>query len=287
MTASASTSDDIGLHGRLGVWLRGGTANGPLAAELERLGYTAVWIGGSPAADLAVAEDLLDATETILIATGVVNIWRSDAREVAASFARITERHPSRFLLGIGAGHPEVAGSAAERPYSAVSRYLDVLDDAGVPLEKRVVAALGPRMLRLAGERSRGAHPFLVTSRHTAEARTTLGPDRLLVPEQRVVLETDASAARERARATLERYLELSNYRNSLLRQGFDESDLDDGGSDRLVDEIAPHGTPEAVAARLRAHVSAGADHVAVQLVPGPGDELAAFAALAAAGKLS
>jgi probable F420-dependent oxidoreductase len=283
MTASKHNNSPDDLSGRLGAWLRGGTATGALAAELERLGYCAVWIGGSPAADLAVAEELLDATETILIATGVVNIWQSDAREVAASFTRVTERHPHRFLLGIGAGHPEASGAQAARPYSAVSRYLDVLDDAGVPLEQRVLAALGPRMLRLAAERSGGVHPFLVTPGHTREARVALGPGPLLAPEQRVVLETDPERARSRARATLERYLRFSNYRNSLLRQGFDEADLAGGGSDRLVDELAPHGTADVVAQRLAAHVRAGADHVAVQLVPTAEDEVAAYARLAAA----
>jgi probable F420-dependent oxidoreductase len=261
------------LRGRVGVWLRGGTASGELARRLEQLGYSSVWIGGSPVADLAVAEELLDATTSARIATGVVNIWRSDAWKVAESHVRVAERHGDRFLLGIGAGHPEVAGAAAERPYTAVSRYLDVLDRAGVPADRRVLAALGPRMLRLAAERTRGAHPFLVPPSHTRDARALLGTGPLLVPEQRVVLEPDPDAARTLARASLKRYLELTNYRTSLLRQGFRESDLDSGGSDWLVDELVPYGTPEEVAPRLAEHLDAGADEVAVQLIPRAGED--------------
>jgi probable F420-dependent oxidoreductase len=278
---------DPGLRGRVGVWLRGGTADGELARHLEGLGYSSVWIGGSPGADLALAEELLDATTSVRVATGVVNIWRSDPWKVAESWGRVAERHGDRFLLGIGAGHPEVAGAPAERPYSAVSRYLDVLDQAGVPAERRVLAALGPRMLRLAAERSRGAHPFLVPPSHTRDARELLGPGPLLVPEQRIVLETDVDDARELARASLKRYLELTNYRNSLLRQGFRESDLDDGGSDWLVDELVPFGSPQEVASRLADHLEAGADEVAVQLIPRPGeDDAAGFARLASALRL-
>jgi probable F420-dependent oxidoreductase len=165
-----------------------------------------------------------------------------------------------------------------------VSRYLDVLDRAGVPADRRVLAALGPRMLRLAAERSRGAHPFLVPPSHTRDARAVLGTGPLLVPEQRVVLEPDVDAARALARGSLKRYLELTNYRNSLLRQGFREADLDDGGSDWLLDELVPFGTPEQVAARLAEHLDAGADEVAVQLIPRPGeDDPDGFARLAAA----
>ncbi|MFC0681030.1 TIGR03620 family F420-dependent LLM class oxidoreductase [Lysobacter korlensis] len=272
------------LRGRVGVWLRRGTADAGLARHLEDLGYSSVWIGGSPAADLAVAEELLDATASIRIATGVVNIWRSDGWKVAESYVRVAERYGDRFLLGIGAGHPEVAGPAAERPYEAVSRYLDVLDQAGVPADHRVLAALGPRMLRLAAERSRGAHPFLVPPSHTRDARALLGTGPLLVPEQRVVLESDRDTARALARASLERYLQLTNYRTSLLRQGFREADLDHGGSDWLVDELVPFGTPEEVAGRLADHLGAGADEVAVQLIPRPGERDAdGFARLAVA----
>ena len=281
-----TTTDAAGtdLHGRVGVWLRGGTAEPGLARHLEHLGYSTLWIGGSPNADLAVALELLDATTSIRIATGVVNIWRSDPWKVAESHVRVTERHGDRFLLGIGAGHPEVAGEAAERPFNAVSRYLDVLDSAGVPAGQRVLAALGPRMLRLAAERTRGAHPFLVPPSHTRDARALIGAGPLLVPEQRVALETARDAARDLARASLARYLQLTNYRASMLRQGFREIDLDDGGSDWLVDELVPYGTAEEVATRLAEHVDAGADEVAVQLIPRPGeDDADGFARLASA----
>jgi probable F420-dependent oxidoreductase len=278
------TTDSSSTRGRVGVWLRGGTADAGIAEHLERLGYSTVWIGGSPPADLAIAEELLDATTSVRIATGVVNIWRSDVWKVAESYSRVAERYGDRFLLGIGAGHPEVAGAAAERPYSAVSRYLDVLDAAGVPVGGRALAALGPRMLRLAAERSRGAHPFLVPPSHTRDARALLGEGPLLVPEQRVALETDPDAARALARTSLQRYLQLTNYRGSLRRQGFSERDLDDGGSDALVDELVPYGSPEVVAGRLAEHLDAGADEVAVQLIPRPGeDDGDGFARLASA----
>lgn len=282
MTTTDATG--AGARGRVGVWLRGGTATPGLARHLEALGYASVWLGGSPNADLAVPEELLDATSSLRVATGVVNIWRSDPWKVAESYARITERHQHRFLLGIGAGHPEVAGAPAERPYAAVSRYLDVLDQAGVPSDRRVLAALGPRMLRLAAERTRGAHPFLVPPSHTRDARALLGSGPLLVPEQRVVPETEPATARALARGSLERYLELTNYRTSLLREGFRESDLEQGGSDWLVDELVPYGTAEQIAARLTEHLEAGADEVAVQLIPRPsGDDAEDFARLATA----
>jgi probable F420-dependent oxidoreductase len=275
--------------GPYGVWRRGPDLDPELAATLERLGFGALWIGGSPAADLTQAEQLLDATSTLTVGTGIVNIWSSDAAEVAASFHRIEARHPGRFALGIGVGHPESAGARAAAPYTALVDYLDTLDAHDVPSDRVVLAALGPRVLRLARERTAGAHPYLVTPAHTVEARAVLGADRLLVPEQHVVLDADTDRAREVARAALANYLRLGNYRNSWLRQGFTEDDLGDGGGDAFVDDVVVHGGADVVAARLREHLDAGADQVAVQLLgtgTQPADDFARLAdALGLAGR--
>jgi probable F420-dependent oxidoreductase len=269
----------LGL-GDYGVW-RGGTTRPGEAVEIERLGYGTLWLGSSPTADLADAERLLDATETLVIATGIVNIWSSPAEEVARSYQRIVARHPDRFLLGIGAGHPE-ATSEFTKPYEALSEYLDVLDEGGVPKERRVLAALGPRVLRLAAERTAGAHPYLVTPEHTREARAIIGPEALLAPEQKAVLDTDPGRARAAGRSTLRMYLGLSNYVANLRRLGFTEQDVSGDGSDRLFDAVILHGADGQIAAGLRAHREAGADHVALQVI-GADDPLPGYRALAAA----
>jgi probable F420-dependent oxidoreductase len=265
--------------GQYGVW-RGGRTESAEAAEIERLGYGTLWLGSSPSADLADSERLLDATETLVIATGIVNIWNSPADEVARSYQRIAARHPDRFLLGIGAGHPE-ATSAFDKPYEALSEYLDVLDEGGVQKERRVLAALGPRVLRLAAERTAGAHPYLVTPAHTREARGIIGPQALLAPEVKAVLDTDPDRARAAGRSTLRMYLGLTNYVSNLRRLGFSEQDVAGDGSDRLFDAVILHGDNERIAAGLRAHLDAGADHVAFQVV-GTDDPLPGYRAMAA-----
>jgi probable F420-dependent oxidoreductase len=238
-----------------------------LAPALERLGFGALWIGGAPG-DLRLAEEALSATTTLVVATGIVNIWADPAEAVAESFHRVAARYPERFLLGIGVGHPERVGSAAERPFDALASYLDVLDAEGVAVEDRVIAALGPRMLRLSRDRTTGAHPYLVTPAHAREARDVLGLGPLLAPEQRVVLRTDPVEARAVGRPTVQTpYLGFVNYRNSLLRLGYSESELDSGGSDRLIDDLVVSGDHTTIARRLTAHLDAGADHVAVQLL--------------------
>jgi len=265
----------------LGSWMGRNLATPELVAHLESHGYGAVWIGGSPS-DPAVLAPLLEAGERIVIATGVVNIWSSTAEEVAAGALGLLERWPDRFLLGIGAGHPERNPDAA-RPYEAVVRYLDALDAAGVPRDRVALAALGPRMLRLAGERTAGAHPYLTTPAHTALARDELGAGPLLVPEQRAVLRVDAEGARAIGRPSVATpYLTMKNYRNSLLRLGYAEEELETG-SDRLVDELVAWGDDAAVAARLREHLAAGADQVAVQLLGPEEERLDGFARVAAA----
>ena len=260
-------------RGSVGVWRHSGGLPPELAVELERLGYGRIWIGGSPDGGLASAEVLLDATSTIGVATGIVNIWQDDARTVAASFRRLEERHPGRFLLGIGAGHREAHADRYTKPYEALVAYLDVLDAEGVPQDRRVLAALGPRVLKLAADRTRGAHPYLVTPEHTRQAREILGKDALLAPEQKVVLEADPERARAIGRSRVETpYLHLANYTANLRRIGWSEADLADGGSDALVDALAVHGSAGQVAQGVRAHLDAGADEVAVQLLTGEGE---------------
>ncbi len=274
--------------GELGVWRRGSEVDPALAQHVETLGYGAVWVGGSPPADLAHVEELVAATRQIVVATGIVNIWVASAREVAESFHRIEERHPGRLLLGIGAGHPEAQGEQARRPYAAMVRYLDELESAGVPSTRIVLAALGPRMLRLARDRSAGAHPYLVTPAHTGQARALLGPDRLLAPEQRLVLRADPSEAMRIGKPSLTSYLAMSNYHRNLRRLGFDDAELEGSGSDALADALIAHGTDEKVAARLREHLDAGADHVAAQVLTGGGDDVGeAYTRLARAFGLS
>ncbi|MEV7332064.1 TIGR03620 family F420-dependent LLM class oxidoreductase [Micromonospora sp. NPDC093244] len=233
--------------------------------------------------------ELLDGTTRIGVASGIVSIWHSSPPEVAA-FAQDAERaHPGRFLLGLGASHAVVvegSGTDYRKPYSRMVEYLDGLDAAGLPAERRVLAALGPRMLGLSRDRSAGAHPYFVPAEHTAEARTAIGPDRLLAPEVAVVLDADATTARATARQYTSGYLALPNYTNNLRRFGWTDDDFADGGSDRLVDALIPWGTVEQVAAGLEKHYQAGADEVAIQVLNGgdattfPAD---AFRALAAA----
>jgi len=265
-----------GRIGRYGVWRRHSAADGALAAHLESLGFGAFWLGGSPPGDLRVAEELLDATTSLVVATGIVNIWNTDPAEVADSHRRITAKHPGRFLLGIGAGHPESAGKAAQKPYGALLSYLDAVEAGGVPREELVLAALGPRVLRLAAQRTLGAHPYLTTPEHSRRARELLGAGPLIAPEQRVVLETDPEAARSVARPTIQTpYLGLVNYRRNLLSLGYAEQDLAGAGSDRLVDGLTAYGTGEQIAARVEEHLAGGADHVALQLLVPEGQDLA------------
>jgi probable F420-dependent oxidoreductase len=257
--------------GRYGVW-RGQWGLGPeFAVEAEALGYGAIWIGGSPPGDLKLIESLLDATQRIVIATGIVNMWATPAAEVAESFHRIEAKHPGRFLLGVGIGHPEQT-SKYRSPYATMVDYLDQLDDAGVPVAGRALAALGPKALRLAADRTAGAHPYLTTPEHTREARGIIGNGVLLAPEQKVVLDTDADRARAIGRPVVDRpYLHLVNYRSNLLRLGWSEADLDDGGSDALIDALVAHGDAKTVAQRLTAHLDAGADHVCAQVLTADG----------------
>ncbi|CAM4128121.1 putative F420-dependent oxidoreductase, family [Mycobacterium basiliense] len=261
MTASTVSKPDLGRFGSFG---RGVTP--AQAKQIEALGYGAVWVGGSPPAELAWVEPILEATTTLQVATGIVNIWSAPAKPVAESFHRIEAAYPGRFLLGVGVGHPE-ATTEYRKPYDALVDYLDRLDDYGVPANRRVVAALGPHVLGLAARRSAGAHPYLTTPEHTARARELIGPSALLAPEHKVVLTTDPEKARAVGRKALDIYLNLANYLNSWKRMGFRDDDVARPGSDRLVDSVVAYGTTDAIAARLREHLDAGADHVPVQVL--------------------
>ncbi len=259
--------------GRFGVWRSGRQVTPELAVGLERLGYGTLWLGGSPRGDLAQVEQLLDATTGLALATGIVNIWQDDAHTVAASFARIEARHPGRFLLGVGAGHREATQRYA-RPYETLASYVDVLLGDGVPAQSLVLAALGPKVLRLARDRAGGAHPYLVPPEHTRQARAILGDGPLLAPEQKVVLETDPQRARAIARPRVQPYLGLVNYTSNLRRLGWSDEDLSGDGSDALIDALVAWGSGDQVAARLDQHFQAGADHVAVQLLTASGADV-------------
>ncbi|MER7588913.1 LLM class F420-dependent oxidoreductase [Micromonospora sp. NPDC127501] len=260
------------------------------ATELEDLGYSRIWFSGGFGENVAPRfREILDGTTRIGVATGIVSIWHSSPDE-AAAFAKDAEQaHPGRFLLGLGASHAvvvESGGTDYRKPYSRMVQYLDGLDAAGLPPERRILAALGPRMLELSRDRSTGAHPYFVPAEHTAEARAAIGPDRLLAPEVAVVLDGDATTARATARQYTSGYLALPNYTNNLRRFGWTDEDFADGGSDRLVDALIPWGSVEKVVAGLEKHYQAGADEVAIQVLNG-GDDTAfpsdAFRALAAA----
>lgn len=248
------------------------------AAELEDLGFGAIWFGEATGREaLTQAGLLLAAARKIVVATGIANIYGRDPFAMAAGQKTLAEAYPGRFLLGLGVSHvplvEKLRGHRYEKPVSTMRAYLDAMDQA--PYEAvapsaepiRILAALGPKMLQLAAERADGAHPYNGNPEHTARARGILGPGPYLCPEQAVVLETDPAKARTIARDFLAIYLGLPNYTNHFLRLGFEESDFKDGGSDRLIDSIIAWGDLNAVRNRIRAHQTAGADHVCVQVL--------------------
>jgi probable F420-dependent oxidoreductase len=274
------TTPDLGTFGAFGHHSMWQQLSPEQLREIEALGYGAIWAGGSPAAELSWVDPILDQTDKLKLATGIVNIWTAEAGPVAESFHRIEKAYPGRFLLGIGVGHPE-AHQQYRKPIDALTDYLDKLDEYGVPKNSRVVAALGPKVLKLSAERAAGAHPYLTTPEHTAEARRLIGPEALLAPEHKAVLTTDPEKARAVGRKALEVYLNLANYLNSWKRLGFTDEDVRKPGSDRLVDAVVAYGTPDQIAARLKEHITAGADHVAVQVLTGPDKLVPALAELA------
>ncbi|WP_372411099.1 TIGR03620 family F420-dependent LLM class oxidoreductase [Streptomyces luteireticuli] len=236
------------------------------AAELDELGFTALWIGGSPSP--AQAAHVLAATRRAVVGTSILSIWQHEAADVAARYAALDTAARERFVLGLGVSHAKLAAQYA-RPYSAMRDYLAALDDAPtpVPADRRVLAALGPKMLHLARDRAAGAIPYLATEQHTAEARALLGDGPFLAPELPVVLDTDLPRARETARGHLRPYLGLPNYTANFARLGFTEDDFTGGGSDRLIDTLFALGDTGRIRARVEKYLAAGADHVAVQVV--------------------
>ena len=265
--------------GGTGIWspaLRFGDAGeaAARAAELEGLGYSALWIGDIGGDLFTPLGNLLGATTTATIATGILNIWMHPPEETASEHARLVAEHGPRFLCGIGISHRPLIDRVTEpgtykKPIEKMSEYLDGLDAAPTPLavEDRVIAALGPKMLELARTRSAGTHPYLVTPELTKAARAGVGPERLVASEQGVVLETDPAKAREIARLHLKTYLGLPNYTNNWKRQGFTDDDIAAGGSDRLVDALVVWGDEATIATRVQEQRDAGADHVCIQVL--------------------
>jgi probable F420-dependent oxidoreductase len=257
----------LGLYGVWTTYGAIGEENAADAAKLvQDLGFGTFWLGGSPR--LPALRPLLTGAERLTVATGIVNVWQYDPADLAAEYAQLAPQLGDRLLVGIGVGHPE-ATSDYRHPLSAMRSFLDGLDRAPTPLpaDRRCLAALGPKMLQLAGGRSRGAHTYFVPVEHTRSARERLGPAALIATELACVVDSDQGSGREKARAYAKRYLGLRNYTKNLLEFGFTEQDFADGGSDRLIDAIIPHGSPEQIGAVATDHLEAGANHVCLQPV--------------------
>jgi probable F420-dependent oxidoreductase len=272
--------------GTIGVWTSyrpfGVERAGEAARLVEQLGFGTWWVGSSP--QVRDVRPVLESTSTLVAATGILNVWRSDPLETAADDAELRAAFPGRLMLGIGIGHPE-ATSDYRRPLTAMRAFLDGLDASPLPppQAERCLAALAPKMLGLAGERSAGTHLYFVSPEHTRLARQRLGPGKLVAPELACVVDTDAVRARAVARAYAQSYLGLGNYTRALLDSGFKEDDVADGGSDRLIDAVVPQGSAGQIADVVRAHLDAGADHVCLQPLGEEGIPRAAWTALAKA----
>jgi probable F420-dependent oxidoreductase len=265
--------------GGTGVWtsaLRYGDPGeiAAAAAELESLGYSAMWIPDVGGDVFGPIGNLLSATTTATAATGILNLWLHTAEEAAAQHAALTATHGRRFLMGIGVGHAPsidrvIAPGTYQQPLERTRAFLDALDEAEVPVapQDRALAALGPKMLELAATRTAGAHPYLVTPQHSRIAREALGPDALVATEQGVVLETDPEKARTIARTNVQPYFALPNYTRNWLRLGFTDDDIANGGSDRLIDALVAWGDEATIATRVQEHRDAGASHVCIQVL--------------------
>ena len=252
------------------------------AERLESLGYSVLWLTDARGRDpLVHASWLLASTETLVLATGIANIHLRSPLAVAGAQRALAEQSGGRFILGLGVSHSEMIEGMLQRPYprplATMRAYLEAMEAAtyrGPPVTGElpvVLAALGPKMLRLAAEKANGAFPLHVTPEYTARAREIMGPGSLLCIKQYVVLEEDVARARAAARQRFQLHLGLENYRRNLLTLGFDDSDFEDGGSDRLVDAIIPHGGEQTIRDRVQAHLDAGADHVCTDPID-PGD---------------
>lgn len=273
--------------GKLGVWaategLRAGDA-AAFAKRVEDWGYPALWVPEAYGRNVLVHSAwLLANTRSLVIATGIANIYARDATAMKAAQVTLAEQSDGRFLLGLGVSHAPLVegmrGHVYEKPIGKMRSYLQGMAATNLfapqPAEppRTIIAALGPQMLRLAAELADGVHPYNVTPDHTAQAREAIGPDKLLCPEQMVLLETDPSIAREAGRKTLSVYLQLPNYRNNLVRLGFGDDDFAGGGSDRLIDSLIAWGDEDAIRRRIQMHWDAGADHVCIQSIPHDGN---------------
>ena len=269
--------------GRIGIWSSyrsfGIERAGEAAKLAEQLGYAAWWVGGSP--HVPDIRPILEATSSLVAATGILNVWINDPVETAAADAALRAEFPGRFMLGIGIGHPE-ATSDYRRPLTTMRAFLDGVDasPAPPPVEERCLAALGPKMLDLAAERTAGAHTYFVPVEHARFARGRLGSGKLVAPELACVVDRDPVRAKAVARDYAKLYLGLRNYTQNLLRFGFSEADIAHGGSDRLIDAIVPQGSADQIAEVVRAHLDAGADHVCLQPLGEEGIPRESWAAL-------
>lgn len=262
--------------GPIGIWsmeLRFGDpgAIAEAAAELDELGFGAIWVPGGIGGDIVGDFNrLLQATRTTTIASGIINLWKHEPQELADWWHGLPEDQRSRLFLGLGISHGPLIGESWGRPIPVTRDYVERLTALGVPAESLCLAALGPKMLELSRDRTAGAHPYLATPEHTAQARAILGPGKVLAPEQGVVLEADPVRARELARGALVHYARLPNYCNNWLRLGFTQEDIDTQ-SDRFIDGLFAWGDMAAIKARIDAHLAAGADQVCIQAVTGGG----------------
>ncbi len=258
--------------GTYGAWLNPALGDAPrivYASELEDLGYQTIWvgIGADPVGDMDLLEQMIAATQNAIIATAIINMWQDDARSIAHHYHRIVDRYGPRLLLGIGLGHPEKRDTY-EKPYERMVHYVAALLESKVPAEAIVIGALGPNTLKLAGEKTLGAHPYLTVPAHTRYAREALGSNAFLAPEHKVVLSQDVEQARRIGRTAVQHpYLGLRNYTNNLQRHGFTEADIAGAGSDALIDALVAHGPPETIYTQIDEHLSAGANHVGIQVL--------------------
>ena len=274
---------DFGKYGAWTSYGRIGKDNaGEAARAVEEAGLGTLWMGGSPR--LEEMRPLLEGSEKLVVGTSIVNIWGYDPADLVAEYAALEADFPGRLCVGIGVGHPE-ATSDYKRPLTNLEAFLDGIDAAEepIPTDRRIIAALGPKMLAMSARRSLGTIPYFTSVDHTRFSRETVGPDALVIPEIACVIDEDVERARATAREYASLYLGLSNYTNALLEHGFDRSDIEDGGSDRLIDHVIPHGTAADIAAVAHAHVEAGADHVALQTIGAEGIPADEWRALAAA----